>query len=73
MEADLTTELRTRIDGHLWNCIHCTAVYVGTRNVVQLLGAENALDLPKLQSALTPAFYVQRAVIESQLLGKNLM
>jgi predicted anti-sigma-YlaC factor YlaD len=47
MEADLTPELRTRVDYHLQNCDHCTAVYDGVRNVVQLLGNENAIDLPR--------------------------
>jgi len=47
MEGDLTPELRIRIDHHLQNCSHCTAVYDGVRNVVRLLGNENAIELPQ--------------------------
>ena len=42
MEADLTPELRIRIEHHLQNCSHCTAVYDGVRNVVRLLAARGA-------------------------------
>jgi Putative zinc-finger len=46
MEEDLEPELRDRIDAHLRNCHHCTAVYDGVRNVVHLLGSEESIELP---------------------------
>jgi predicted anti-sigma-YlaC factor YlaD len=46
MEDDIEAELRARIDAHLQNCHHCTAVYDGVRNVVALLGNQQSIDLP---------------------------
>src|SRR5215470_8707848 len=46
LEGDLTPELRVRIEDHLERCRHCTAVYDGMKNVVQLLGDEKAIKLP---------------------------
>lgn len=46
MEADLTPEMRARIDRHLRGCRHCTAIYDGARNVVRLVGDEKAIALP---------------------------
>jgi predicted anti-sigma-YlaC factor YlaD len=39
-------QLRARIDVHRRNCHHCRAVYDGVRNVVQLLGSEESIELP---------------------------
>ena len=47
LEGDLTPELRVRIEDHLERCKHCTAVYDGMKNVVQLLSDERAIELPK--------------------------
>lgn len=47
MEGDLTPEMRDRITHHLQGCRHCTAIYDGTRNVVQLLGDNKWIELPK--------------------------
>ena len=47
LESDLTPELRLQIERHLAGCSHCKAVYDGVRNVVQLLGDQRAIDLPK--------------------------
>lgn len=46
MEGDLSAELRASIELHLQNCAHCTAIYDGTRNIVQLLTSETAIELP---------------------------
>lgn len=46
MEGDLTPDLRRQIDFHLEGCTHCTAIYDGARNLVQLLGNQKALELP---------------------------
>src|ERR1700758_2803098 len=43
VDGDLTPELRMRIENHLQNCSHCTAVYDGLRNVVRLLSDERAI------------------------------
>jgi hypothetical protein len=47
MEGDLTPELRDCITRHLKGCRHCTAIYDGTRNIVQLLGDKKSIELPK--------------------------
>lgn len=47
MEADLTPELRERVESHLQSCDHCTAVYDGVRNVVQLLGNKDSIELSR--------------------------
>ena len=47
MEGDLTPELRARVDHHLQDCKHCTAVYDGVRNVVRLLGSKDTIELPE--------------------------
>lgn len=46
MEEDIKPKLRARIDAHLRHCHHCTAVYDGVRNVVQLLGSDESIELP---------------------------
>jgi hypothetical protein len=46
MERDLTAEMRARVDRHLTGCAHCKAVYDGSRNVVQLLGSKDIIELP---------------------------
>ena len=46
-EGDLTFGLAERIEQHLKNCRHCTAVYDGVRNVVTLLGDQTAFALPQ--------------------------
>ncbi|MFZ0774154.1 MAG: zf-HC2 domain-containing protein [Candidatus Sulfotelmatobacter sp.] len=46
-EGDLTPEMRDRITRHLQSCNHCTAVYDGSRNIVRLLGDNNAFELPR--------------------------
>ena len=47
LESDLTPELRLEIEKHLACCSHCRALHDGTRNIVQLLGDERAIDLPE--------------------------
>ena len=46
IEGDLSPEMRDRIARHLRGCRNCTAVYDGTRNVVQLLSDEKSIELP---------------------------
>lgn len=45
-EADLKPDLRAQIDYHLDNCDHCTAIYHGVHNIVELVGSSGAFELP---------------------------
>ncbi len=47
LEGDVSPELRLRIEEHLQTCDHCRAVYDGLRNIVRLLGDEEAIELPE--------------------------
>jgi hypothetical protein len=47
IDNDLPEELRTRMDAHFRKCKHCTAIYDGTRNVIQLVGDFQAFDIPR--------------------------
>ena len=47
LEDDVTPELRSQIEDHLAGCAHCTAIYDGMRNVVQLLGSERMIEVPE--------------------------
>jgi len=47
LEDDVTPELRSQIESHLAGCSHCTAIYDGMRNVVQLLGSERMIEMPE--------------------------
>ena len=47
LEDDLAPQLRLQIEDHLQSCDHCRAVYDGLRNVVRLLGDEQAIELPE--------------------------
>lgn len=38
LEDEVSAALRTRMDEHFEGCKRCTAVLVGTRNVVRLVG-----------------------------------
>lgn len=46
IDGTLSAEMRQRLELHLGNCAHCTAIYDGAKNTVQLLGDEQVLDLP---------------------------
>ena len=35
-----------RIDAHLHQCGHCSAIYDGVRNVIELLGSEEVFPFP---------------------------
>ena len=66
IECDLGPEMRERVDRHLRECPQCKAVYVGSQNVVRLLGGKNVLELPtgfsqrlydRLSAELAPVDY----------------
>jgi len=46
MEGYLPPDLRREIDLHLRNCSHCRALYDGARNIVRLVGDQQAIELP---------------------------
>ena len=45
-DGDADLETFVRVDAHLEQCNHCTAIYDGVRNIVALLGSEEAFQLP---------------------------
>jgi hypothetical protein len=45
LEDEVSAGLRTRMDQHFRGCKRCTAVLVGTRNVVCLVGDAAVFDL----------------------------
>jgi anti-sigma factor RsiW len=45
LEGEISVGLRARMDEHFKDCKRCTAVLVGTRNVVRLVGDAAAFDL----------------------------
>jgi hypothetical protein len=46
LDGEIDPELRAAMEAHFKECKHCTAVLVGTRNVVQLYGNERMFELP---------------------------
>lgn len=47
IDGNVDPELRQRMDEHFKECVHCTAVLDGTRNVVRLMGDGRSFDLPR--------------------------
>lgn len=47
IEGDVSPEMRQRMEVHFRKCQHCTAIYDGTRNVVQLVGDFQAFNIPQ--------------------------
>ena len=46
VDGEVNADLRQLISEHLAGCAHCTAVYDGTRNVIQLVCDERSIALP---------------------------
>lgn len=46
IDNDIDSELRARIEYHLKNCKHCTAILEGTSNTVRLLADGASINLP---------------------------
>jgi hypothetical protein len=46
IDNDIPAELRARMDAHFRKCDHCTAIYDGSMNVIQLVGDFQAFDIP---------------------------
>ena len=47
VDGELTLELHHQLEHHVRGCRRCTAIYDGTKNVVQLLGDKKVIDLPR--------------------------
>ncbi len=45
LDGDLDLEAYVRVDAHLGECDHCSALYDGVRNVVTLLGSGQVFPL----------------------------
>ena len=46
LEADITPELRARIDWHLSGCASCRAYYDSVQGVIRILGETELIELP---------------------------
>lgn len=46
IDREISPDLKAQIEAHLPNCKHCTAIYDGSRNVVQLVADERSFELP---------------------------
>ena len=46
LEGRVDPELRTRLEAHFKVCKHCTAIFDGTRNVVELIADGEAFEVP---------------------------
>ena len=46
IDNDISVELRARMDAHFRKCNHCTAIYDGSMNVIQLVGDFQAFPIP---------------------------
>lgn len=46
LEGDVDPGLRAAMEAHFKECKHCTAVLVGTRNIVQLYGDDRLFEVP---------------------------
>lgn len=47
LENDVDEETKAKIEAHLEECSHCTAVLDGTRNVLRLMGDGRSFELPQ--------------------------
>ena len=47
LENDVDAETKAKIEAHLAECAHCTAVLDGTRNVLRLVGDGRSFELPQ--------------------------
>ena len=46
VEADITEDLRWRIEKHFLNCDGCSALYDGLRQIIYLVGKSDLIELP---------------------------
>jgi hypothetical protein len=46
VDNDIDAGLRRRMEEHFKQCSHCRAILDGTNNVIQLVGDDQAFDIP---------------------------
>jgi anti-sigma factor RsiW len=46
VDQEITPDVKAKIEAHLPQCKHCTAVFDGARNVIRLVADERSFDLP---------------------------
>ncbi len=46
IDAEVSPDLRKRMESHLADCAHCTAILDGARNVIALVADGRVLELP---------------------------
>jgi hypothetical protein len=46
VDDDVEPDMKTRLTDHFARCLHCKALLDGTRNVVAIIGDEQAFELP---------------------------
>jgi hypothetical protein len=46
LDEEISLEMRERMEAHFKACAHCTAILVGTRNVVELVGDGRVFQVP---------------------------
>jgi hypothetical protein len=47
LHEEISVELRERMEAHFKVCAHCTAIFDGLRNVVQLVGDDRIFEMPE--------------------------
>jgi anti-sigma factor RsiW len=47
IDADVSPELRERMEAHLRTCAHCSAVLDGMQNIVGLIGDGKLFQMPE--------------------------
>jgi Putative zinc-finger len=60
VDDDVEPELKARLTHHFAHCSDCKALLDGTRNVVALIGDEQAFDLPTAASKRITAVLERR-------------
>jgi hypothetical protein len=46
IDAEVSPDLRARMEAHFTACDHCKAIVDGAQNVVQIVADDRAFDLP---------------------------
>ena len=46
LEGDVDPDFRKTIEDHVKDCLHCSAIYDGTMNVLRLVGDDRVLEVP---------------------------
>src|SRR5271156_2650042 len=76
LDADISPELRERMEAHFKVCAHCSAVLDGMQNVVGLVADGRLFQTPegfnkRLYSKINPSEELHSGVLESSQVGMN--